>query len=255
MSVGTQLSSQVKFDLLAFRRNPAATFFTLALPVIFLVLFTSIFGNEIMDNGTRVAVFYVPGIVALSVVSTTMINIAITMVTKREMGILKRVRGTPLRPGVFVASQILASILLMIVLTAIVCGIGWLLFDVTIRAAGVPTLLLTLTVGAASFCAMGLALTTIIPSVDAAPAVTNAIALPLYFISDIFIPGDQVPSWVQNIGNLFPIRHLNKALLESFDPFVSGTSFPWGHWAVIAAWGAVGAVVAAAKFRWSPWGS
>lgn len=255
MSAATQLSSQARFDLLAFRRNPAATFFTLVLPLVFLVLFTSIFGNETMANGTRVAVFYVPGILALSVVSTTMINIAISMVTKREMGILKRVRGTPLRPWVFVASQIVASILLMILLTVLVCLIGWILFGVSLRVAGLPTLILTLVIGSAAFCALGLALTVIIPSVDAAPAITNAIALPLYFISDIFIQGDVVPSWVQNVGNLFPIRHLNLALLESFDPLVEGTSWPWGHWAVIIAWGAVGAVVAALRFRWSPWGS
>ena len=101
----TQLRYQVKFDLTMFRRDPASTFFTVIFPLIFLFLFTSIFGNEETAGGVRLATFYVPGILALSIVSATMVNEAITMVSRRERGMLKRVRGTPLRPWVFVLSQ------------------------------------------------------------------------------------------------------------------------------------------------------
>lgn len=256
MSSLSQLRSQAKFDLLSFRRNPAATFFTMVLPIIFLVLFTSIFGNEVLDErtGLKVANAYVPGILALSIVSSTMINIAITMVTKRERGQLKRVRGTPLRPWVFVASQILASIVIMAVMLVLVVAIGRVLFDVRLQISGIPMLLITLVVGAAGFCSLGLALTAIIPSVDAAPAITNAIALPLYFVSDVFLPPGQAPGWVETVGNLFPIKHLNSALFTSFDPFNDG-AVPWNHWLVIALWGLAGALFASRKFRWSPWGS
>lgn len=252
-----QLRSQAKFDLLAFRRNPAATFFTMVLPLIFLVLFTSIFGNEILDDSTglRVANAYVPGILALSIVSSTMINIAISMVTKREMGQLKRVRGTPLRPWVFVASQIAASVVIMAVMFVLVIVIGRLLFDVRLQFSALPTLLITLLIGAAAFCSLGLALTAFIPSVDAAPAITNAIALPLYFVSDIFLPPGQAPGWVETVGNLFPIKHLNSALFTAFDPFDDSIPVPWDHWAVMAGWGLVGGILASRKFRWSPWGS
>lgn len=253
----SQLRSQTKFDLLTFRRNPAATFFTIILPLIFLVLFASIFGDEELNTnpGLRVANAYVPGILALSIVGSTMINIAITMVTKRERGQLKRVRGTPLQPWVFVASQIAASIAIMLVMTVIVTIVGAVFYDVQLQAGGIPALLISLVVGSASFCAIGLALTTIIPSVDAAPAVTNAISLPLYFISDIFVPPGQVPDWIATLGDIFPVKRLNYALFESFNPFADSTPMPWTQWGVIALWGLAGAAIAVKRFRWSPWGS
>ena len=252
MSALTRLRRQAAFDLLVFRRNPAATFFTVILPLIFLVIFTSIFGNETMDNGAKVATLYVPGILALAIISATAVNLAISMTTRRERGLLKRLRGTPIPPWTFVAAQAAAGFVISLVMTVIIIVVGRILFGVSLQASGIPALLITLIIGASSFAMIGLALTAIIPSEDAAPAVTNAVFLPLYFISDVFIAGEGTPEWVQTVGNLFPVRHLSHALQESFDPFFVGTPFPWNHWAVIAAWGAVGALVTLNRFRWTP---
>lgn len=257
MSWLPQLRSQAKFDLLTFRRNPAATFFTVVLPIIFLVLFTAIFGNETLSarDNIRAATFYVPGILALAIVSATLVNIAITTVTRREEGVLKRVRGTPLRPWIFVLGQVFAATVIAFCMSALVIGIGWLLFDVTVRAAGLPALIISIVLGTASFCALGLAATTIIPSTDAAPAITNAMVLPLYFVSDVFIITDDAPKIITTIGDIFPIKHLGSALFEGFNPFADGTPMPWGHWAVVAGWGLFGLLVASTRFRWTPWGS
>ncbi len=222
------------------------------LPLIFLVIFTSIFGNETLSNGAKVATLYVPGILALAIISATAVNLAITMTTRRERGVLKRVRGTPIPPWVFVAAQAIAGFAISAVMTVVIIVVGRILFGVSLNASGIPSLIISVLVGAASFAMIGLALTTIIPSEDAAPAVTNAVMLPLYFISDVFISGDQVPQWVQTIGNIFPVRHLSHALQESFDPFAEGTPLPWNHWLVIAAWGGFAAVVTLTRFRWTP---
>ena len=256
MSARHQLTTQARFSLLSFRRNPAATFFTVVLPLIMLVLFTSIFGNEsIRGTNVRLATVYVPGILALSVISATMVNLAITTTTKRENGILKRVRGTPLRPWVYVAGEIAAALALTVVMTVLVVGIGWIVFDVTMDAAGLPNLALSLVVGAAAFCALGLALTVIIPNEKAAPAVTNMIVLPLYFISDVFIPtSDDTPWVITFVGDLFPIKHMSLALGQTFDPIIVGTPMAWGHLTVVAGWGLAGAVVAARMFSWTPKG-
>lgn len=257
-SIRSQLASQVRFDLLAFRRTPAATFFTVVLPLVFLILLTAVFGDETMDSrgGIRVANFYVPGILGLAIVSATMVNLAITTVTRREQGILKRVRGTPLRPSVFLASLVIAAIVIASAMTVVVLGVGRLLFDVSVRWEGVPALLVTLVLGAAAFCAMGLALTTVIPSVSAAPAITNAIVLPLYFVSEVFLVTDgEGPRIIEVIGDIFPVKHLVSALFESVDPLATGWALPLGHWAVLVAWGALGAVVAVTRFRWTPWDS
>lgn len=252
MNALSHLRHQARFDLLIFRRNPAATFFTLVLPLIFLFIFTGLFGNEELRPGVRVATFYVPGILALAIVSATALNVAITMTTRRERGMLKRVRGTPMPPWVFIASQAIAGVVLAMIMTVLIVVIGRLVFDVSLAVEGVPSLVITVTLGAVAFAAIGLALTTIIPSEDAAPAVTNAIFLPLYFISDVFIIDDDTPEFIQFLGDLFPIKHLSVSLQESFDPFLDGAPWPWRHWLVIAAWGAFAAVVAVRSFRWVP---
>jgi len=243
---------QLKFDLLIFRRNPAATFFTVILPLIFLVIFTSIFGNNELANGASIATLYVPGILTLAIVSATSVNLAITMTTRRERGVLKRIRSTPIPQWVFIISQMLAGGVIAFVMTVIISAMGRVLYGVELQWATLPSLIVSLLLGAMAFAAIGLALTVIIPSEDAAPAVTNAVFLPLYFISGVFIPDTEVPSWVTTVGNFFPVSHLNQALQESYNPFADGAAWPWNHWLVIAGWGLVGAVITSLKFRWTP---
>jgi len=252
MIVLSQLRHQAAFDLKIFRRNPAATFFTVIFPLIFLFVFVGIYGNEEMGSGARVANFYVAGILALSIISATMVNVAITMTARRERGILKRVRGTPLRPMVFIAAQATAAIAIAAVMTVLMITIGWLLFDVSLRAAAIGPLVGSVLVGAVSFSALGLALTIVIPSENAASAVTNAIVLPLYFISDVFIADFDKPILLDAVANFFPVQHLSSALYEAFDPTTVEVAWPLADWLILAAWGLVGVGSTAAWFRWTP---
>ncbi|MDH3679468.1 MAG: ABC transporter permease [Acidimicrobiia bacterium] len=247
-----QLRHQVNFDLLIFRRNPAASFFTVVLPLLFLVIFTSIFGNEELDSGAKVATVYVPGILTLAIVSATTVNLAITMTSRRERGVLKRLRGTPIPPQTFVLSQCVAGFAISALMTVLIVVIGALVYGVSLNVATLPSLVVTLLLGAGSMAALGLAMTAVIPSEEAAPAVTNAIMLPLYFVSGVFVPESQVPDWVVDVSRVFPIYHLNKALQGSFDPFLEGTTWPLSHWLVLLVWGSFGAVIALRFFRWVP---
>ena len=251
-SAVSRLRHQVGFDLLIFRRNPASTFFTVILPLVFLVIFISIFGNDELPNGAKVSTLYVPGILALAIISATATNLAITMTGRRERGILKRVRGTPIPPWVFVASQAVAGFVISVVMTVLITLVGRVLYGVRLNASGIPSLIITVLVGAAAFAAIGLALTTVIPSEEAAPAVTNATMLPLYFISDVFIPDGEIPTWVQRVADVFPVKHLSLALQESYDPFADVAPWPWVNWLVMAAWGALAVVITMRGFRWTP---
>ncbi len=248
-----QLRSEARFNLLGFRRSPAATFFTVVLPIIFLVIFTSIFGNEIISStGARVATVYVPGILALALVSANFMNAAIVTVIRRESGVLKAMRATPLPPWVYVGGQVAASLVLTVFMTALVIGIGWLGYSVEVQPGAVPSLLITLGVGAAAFSALGLAITCVCPSEQAAPAITNMCVLPLYFVSDVFIPSDGAPRWMTLIGDVFPIKHLAVALGRTFDPFSEGVPMPAWHWLVLGVWGVFGVLVTVRFFRWTP---
>jgi ABC-2 type transport system permease protein len=127
-------------------------------------------------------------------------------------------------------------------------------YGVTVPSHTLPGLVLTVVVGAAACCALGFALTALIPSENAAPAIVNAIVLPLYFFSGVFIPDNSLPSGMKFIGSLFPVRHLFQAFLTAFDPATRGSGIAVGHLAVLAVWGLAGGVVAARTFRWTPHG-
>ncbi len=255
MSRLRQLRSEASFSLLGFRRSPAATFFTLVLPLLFLVIFTSIFGNETVGPPgaeARVATLYVPGILALAVISANFMNQAIFVVVKRENGLLKAMRATPLPPWIYVGGSVASSLVLTAVMTVLMMSVGRVAYGVEIQLGAVPSLLITLAIGSAAFSALGLAVTCVCPSEQAAPAITNACVLPIYFISDVFIISDDTPRWMSFVGDLFPIKHLARALGHTFDPFTEGTPMPFGNWLVIVAWGAFGALVAVRYFRWTP---
>ena len=253
MSTLSLVAHQLRYDLKTFIRNPAAVFFTAVLPLIFLVALTGIFGNEFNDAlGVKMSTYYVPSILALSVVSATFINLAMSLTRLREDGVLKRLRGTPLPAPVFIVSRVLQSFVVTAMLVVVLSVVGRLLYGVRLPSTTLGALVVSLLVGAAAFSCLGIAATRIIPNEDAAPAVTNAISLPLYLISGTFFSTDHAPSWMRNVADVFPLRPFTDALLKTFDPATTGAGFDWPHLAVVAAWGLAGLVLALATFRWTP---
>jgi ABC-2 type transport system permease protein len=107
-------------------------------------------------------------------------------------------------------------------------------------------------VGAFSFCCIGFALTAAIPSEDAAPAITNATVLPLYFISGIFIPQSEIPDGVLRVADAFPIRHFFEAFFSAWDPNTTGAGLELGNLAIVLAWGLAALGAALVAFRWEP---
>lgn len=246
---------QLRYDQKVFWRNPAAVFFTVAFPVILLLIFAAVFGDQTIDvaGGIEITTYYVPAIITLAVISATMQTLAMSLVIAREEGRLKRGRGTPMPAWVFVAGRIGNSVVVAALMLVVVAALGRVLYGVPIPWARAPELLLVLVVGAASFCCLGIALTALIPSQDAAAPIVNALLLPLYFLSGIFIPEDELPAGVIEFANHFPIRHFFEAF---FDAYVdgAGAALSWGDLAVVGAWGLAGLLLAVRYFRWTPRG-
>ncbi len=248
---------QFRYDQKTFWREPAAVFFTVALPLIFLFIFTSIFGNEatlVDGRPVKGSTYYVPGILALAIVSATLVNLAISMATLRERGVLKRVRSTPLPPWVFMAGRMATSTVVTVLLVIVVTVLGRLVYGVRLPTETLPGLALTVVLGTAAFSALGLAMTAAIPTENAAPAVTNAVVLPLYFFSGVFIPLEDLPRGMRLIGDVFPVKHLFEALLTAFNPATSGAGIELDHLAMLSLWGVVGLVLAVRTFAWAPKG-
>jgi len=254
MSDAQRALVQLTSDLKVFVRNPAALFFTAILPVIFLCLFVAIFGNERDEEfgNIRVATLQVPAFIALAVVSAAFVGLAIGLTSVREDGVLKRIRATPAPAWIVFAGRIGTSIVMATIVTVILLVIGAVAFDVTIPTSTLPGLVVALAVGAFAFCALGIAYSRAIPSEDAAPAMTNAIVLPLYFISGVFVPASQLPDGLVTVADLLPVKPFVDALITVFDPRTSGAGIAVGDLAVVAGWGLAGLIFAMRSFAWTP---
>jgi ABC-2 type transport system permease protein len=246
---------QLRYENLAFWRNPPAAFFTFFFPLIFLVIFNLVFGNDTIevDGGTaKASTFFVAGIAALSVVNGCFTGLAMGLAFLRDEGVLKRTRGTPLPAWAFLAGRIGFNTLVTILLIAIVLAAGALFYGVDVPTETMPAFLVTVAVGSATFAALAFAINGFIPNAEAAPAVVNATVLPLLFISDVFIRADDAPSWLNTLAGIFPVRHLSEALQVAFNPFETGAGFRPVDLAVMAVWGLFGVLVALRYFSWEP---
>jgi ABC-2 type transport system permease protein len=231
-------------------------FFTVMLPLIFLFIFCEIFGNDTIEErgNISIATYYVPGIMTLAIVSATLVSLAISLVEARDSGRLKRVRSTPLPTWATVAGRVGNAVVISLLMTVVVTLIGYVVYDVEIPTSTLPALLVAILVGAASFSCLGFALTAVIPSEDAAPAITNVAVLPLYFLSGVFIPDTEIPDGVLDFSSVFPIRNFFEALFTAFDPATTGAGFEWGNLGIVALWGVGGLLLAMRFFRWAPRG-
>ncbi len=245
---------QFRFDQKIFWRNRAAVFFTALLPLIFLFILASVFKNaDISGLDVKGATYYVPAILTLAVISATTVKLATNLPAEREAGQLKRVRGTPLPPAAFVAGRVGNSLVISVIMVVLVSVIGAVVYGVTIPTDTMPALLVTLVVGAFSFSCLGFALAAVIPTEDAAPAVTNATVLPLYFLSGVFIPQDELPERRPRLRRPLPDPALSSRPCSPRGiPNTTGSGFELGDLAVVAAWGLFGLIVAVRFFRWEP---
>jgi ABC-2 type transport system permease protein len=249
------LLHQLRYDQKTFWRNPAAVFFTVLFPVVLLLIFATVFSGQTteVDGEIEITAYYVPAIITLAVISATMQSLAMSLVIAREDGRLKRGRGTPMPAWVFIAGRVGNSIVVALLMLALIAVLGRILYGVAIPWSEAPAILVTLVVGAAAFSCLGIALTAIIPSQDAAAPIVNALLLPLYFLSGIFIPDDELPQGVIDFANHFPVRDFFQAFFNAYLPGGS-SGLDWGNLAVVAIWGVAGLLLSIRFFRWTPRG-
>ena len=242
---------QARYDLLGILRNGQSRFFTLILPLLFLVIFCSVFGNGKV-NGVRLSTTYVPGISALAVIASSFVNLVISITAQRETGVLKRRRATPVSAWVLIAGRTLTALGTSLVVVAVLLAVGRVAYGVTLPTSTIPGLALTTVVGSITFCVLAYALSTAIANEDAAQPMVQAIMLPLYFISGVFIATSVLPAWLHHVAEVFPVEHLADGLHHAFTPGVHGAGIVWSDLGVLALWCAIGVAVALVRFSWLP---
>lgn len=242
------LAHQVRYEQLSFWRNPQSAVFTFIFPVVFVTIIGALFGSGDRSSyfyGLSPLQYYILTIAAVSVLGSCYGQLAVALSIRRQNGILKRVRATPLPAWGYFTGLLAHCVLVSFVDVALILGVG--------RLYGVPlpthwlAIAATLVLGAASFCALGVAVASVISNAEAAPAVAQLLLFPLLFLSGTYMP---IHSTVLNqVAGWLPVRPFNEAMIR---PFTQHAGAGWRDLAVLAAWGVVGAIVAVRRFRWDP---
>jgi ABC-2 type transport system permease protein len=244
---------QFRYVNKAFWRNPASAFFTFVFPLMFLVIFTSLLGHYTVRIGSRTidtSTYYVASMGTFAAISACFNNIAMGITFQREDGVLKRANGTPLPTASFLGARILHAMFISAVLIALTVLFGHFAYQATLPSGlSLLRFIVVVLVGSAAFCALGLALSGAIPNADATAPIVNAVALPVEFLSGIFIAfGNDTPAWILWIARIFPVRHFALGMQAAF----LGTPFSWTDVLVVAAWGVAGMLIALRYFHWEP---
>ena len=241
MSSAALAWEQFRFERKLFWRNPSAAFFNFLLPLLLLVLTATAFGVD--DEGLEVLI---PGVAGMGVLANTFTSLAFNLTVLREDGVLKRIRGTPIPAGAYLAGLMGSVTLNAFLQVAMVVVIGNVAYGVDWPAD--PLLLVAFTVlGVACFAALGVAFSHAIPNQDAAPAYTNAVFLPLIFISGVFYSTDELPEALKVVAEALPLKHLIDGLSAAI---VGGGGDVATAAAVLGAWTLGGLVLALRFFRW-----
>jgi ABC-2 type transport system permease protein len=247
---------QLRFEWKLFWRNPASVFFSVGLPLVFLFLVGAVFGGGDEKDptyGLLADQYLVPAIMTLGIVGATFNNVAMTITIQRERGVLKRLRGTPLPTSAFISARTASAVLNALLIAFVILIAGLIFYGIEIDAQRLIGTLIVSVVGAASFCALGFAITILIPNETAATPITNMITLPLYFVSGVFGDVASLPAVLAKIGDFFPISHLGACLFQTYSPNASGVfAFSAKDFGILVAWGVAGGLLAAWKFRWEP---
>jgi ABC-2 type transport system permease protein len=234
---------QFRLERKLFWRNPSAAFFGFVLPLALLLLIATVFADEPDELDVLI-----PGIAGMSVMATTFNSMAYSLTFLREQGILKRMRGTPIPAPAYFAGFLGNAVANAFVQVGLVVLVGHLVYDVSWPKDWIELIVFT-TVGVITFGALGIALSHAIPNFDSAPALVNAIFLPVILISGVFYSSDSLPGGIAAVAESLPLKHV----IEGFsDAIVTGQGLghELGALAVVAAWGAVGLVLAIRGFRW-----
>lgn len=239
------LRHQLRYDLRVQRRNPVAVFFTVLLPLAFLVMFTGLAGGDTTTSAER----YVPATMVIGLLSGTVTNLTITLAYLREYGMLRHVLTTPLPRSSYLASRVGSAAVLSVAATLVIGVVGALAYGVTPTRPGL--LVLALLAGLLSGSALGVGLAALVRNEVAATPIANAVSLPLLVASGAFFPLDGAPAWVQTIAGWLPAEPVVQVAVGSYAGDVTaGDLLHLGL--VTAAWTLVGVLVARRWFSWTP---
>jgi ABC-2 type transport system permease protein len=251
---------QARYAILATLRTPRALLFGALFPIIFLLLFNSLFtqgGDQtttVAGHTINVHAYFTAGLIAYALALSCFSTPLMALVAQRERGQLKRQRGMPPPAWTFIAAQVLRSVAFAVVVGGIMIAIGIIFYGVDLPAQTVPGFILCLALGTATLSALGIAATALAKNEDSAQPIGAFTVVMLSFVSGIFIALDTLPNFLQEVGRLFPLYHLAQGLQSTVAVDPSGIGVSGSDIAALVIWGLGGIWIAARRFKWEPQG-
>ena len=244
----TVLLHQLRYEQRLFWRSREAAVFVFLFPLLLYALLGSVYGDEI--DGVPAEDVLLAGLIGYGAANTALAGLAIILVGRREAGVLKRLRATPLPPATYIAAVLLSTLTTFALQTIALVALGRLAFGASLPQNTIG-LVGAVIVGALCFAGLGVGAAALIRSAEGVSAVVNVIVLPMAFLSGAFWPTRDFPAFLQAIADVLPLTYfldvVNGVYLEGDSLLADPQAL-----AVIAAWGVAGLIVALRKFRWMP---
>ncbi|GAA0801843.1 ABC transporter permease [Spirilliplanes yamanashiensis] len=249
---------QGALEIRQFLRSREQVVFTMAFPVLMIVIFASIFDGEI-GGGVRFTQYFVTGMIATGLMTAGFQALAIQIPIERDRGVLKRLRGTPMPPWVYFAGKVLMVAFIAVAETILLLVVATLLFDLELPSSGRLwlTFLWVAALGTTACTLCGIAFSSLARTGRSAPAVVTPVALVLQFISGVFFVFTSLPTWMQQVAAVFPLKWMCQGLRAVFLPGSFGAQEPGGSFElgtvalVLGAWCVLGLALCLTTFRWT----
>ena len=255
--------ARVALELRLFFRERRALVVTFAYPVIMLGIFASVFGQSGATIGPAPGIpfaqWFLPGMVATGLILLSFENIVDTIAIERDEGTLKRLRGTPMPAVSYFLGKIGLVLVTCLVQTVLLLAIAATIFGVSLPSSATAwaTFAWVFVLATATGCVCGIGFSAVPPSGRAASAIVNPVVLILQFISGVFFVYGQLPTWMQQVAEIFPLKWVAQGMRSVFLPSGAESMEPGGSWqqgetaVVLAAWLVVGLVIGLRTFRWT----
>ncbi|MFE9916858.1 ABC transporter permease [Micromonospora sp. NPDC005553] len=249
---------QGRLEITQFLRSRESVVFTMGFPIIMILIFASIFDGTI-GGGVKFTQYFITGMIATGLMTVSFQNLGIWIPIERDRGVLKRYRGTPMPKWVWFAGKVIMVVAIGIAETALLLAFAVALFDLDLPGTAAKWLTFgwvsVLGVTACTLC--GIAISSLARTARSGSAVVTPVALVLQFISGVFFVFTDLPTWMQQVAALFPLKWMCQGLRSVFLPESFGTQEPGGSFelgrvaVVLALWCVIGVVLCLTTFRWT----
>jgi len=235
-------------DIKLYLRNYVATFFTFVFPLLMLVLFGGVYGNkpEPIFGGYGSMDITVPGYIATLIIgSTAFMSLPMDLAFQRQLGVLRRMRATPLHPAVVMGSKMITNLLVAVFGTALMIFAGVAIYQTYIPANWLPVFLGIL-LSCLCLFSLGFALASLVRSANAVRAVSFVVFYPMMFFSGGTIPGQFLPPAVQTIAEVMPMTYTVNLVRDLW----FGKGWDLTTVAVLVGFTIAGILISVRFFRW-----